>query len=144
MIRCKKTQKLKCSFPDACPHTWHSSHPYMACTWHVSSCLAFQPSIHALHLAPILMPGVYLAFTEPGIVIQDMVNNTFYLPVMYMTCMLANCHVPCTCPCMRQTFLLMNARGPSWVRTTLFTYILPNHSIAQSISLSPEPLPIPL
>src|SRR6267142_2282234 len=72
-------------------------------------CLVFQPSIHGLYLAHVLMPGVYLAFTEPGNVIQDMVSNIFYLPAMYMRCMLANCHVPCTCPCMQLTFLLMIA-----------------------------------
>src|SRR6266850_1719100 len=114
--------------PGMCPHAWHSSHPYMPCTWHASSYMActqhmspymaFQPSIHALHLAPILMPGVYLAFTEPGIVIQDMVSNTFYLPAMYMTCMLANCHVPCTCPCMQLTFLLM-----VFIRKTTFEFL---------------------
>jgi len=103
--------------PGMHPHAWHSSHLYMACTQHASSymaytrhvspCLAFQPSIHSLHLAHVLMPGVYLAFTEPGIVIQNMVSNIFYLPAMYMRCMLANCHVPCTCPCMQPTFLLM-------------------------------------
>src|SRR6266850_1889625 len=114
--------------PLLCRHNaWYSSHPYMACTWHASLCLAFQPSIHGLHPARVLihglyparvlMPGVYLAFTEPGIVIQNMVSNIFYLPAMYMRCMLANCHVPCTCPCMQLAFLLMIYRRCMKLRT---------------------------
>ena len=69
--------------------------------------MAFQPSIHGLYLACVLMPEVYLAFTVPGIVTLGMINNVFYIPAMYMRCMLANCHVPCTWPCKQLTFLLM-------------------------------------
>jgi hypothetical protein len=116
------------------PHTWNFTHPYMACTWHASPFLTFQPPIHGFHLGciPIYglylayipihgilaintwlipgmcpMPGVYLAFTVPGIVTLGMINNVFYIPAMYMRCMLANCHVPCTWPCKQLTFLLM-------------------------------------
>jgi hypothetical protein len=109
------------------PHTWNFTHPYMACTWHASPFLTFQPPIycfhlgciliyglypayvpiHGLYLACVLMPRIYLTFTVPGIVTLGMINNVFYIPAMYMGCMLANCHVPCTWPCKQLTFLLM-------------------------------------
>jgi hypothetical protein len=88
-------------------HPWHSIHPYMAVTQCVSPSPTFQPPLYGLYLAHVPMPGVYLAFIEPGIVIQGKVNNVFYIPAMYIRCMLANCHVPCTWPCMRPTFLPM-------------------------------------
>jgi hypothetical protein len=65
--------------------------------------------IHGLYLACVLMPGVYLAFTVPGIVTLGMINNVFYIPAMYMRCILANCHIPCTWPCKQLTFLPMSA-----------------------------------
>jgi len=39
---------------------------------------------------------------------------------------------------------LANARGASWVGTTLFTFILPDRQPARITTESPEPLPIPL
>src|SRR6266850_3999249 len=109
MIRCKKTQKLKCSFPDACPHTWHSSHPYMACTWHVSSCLAFQPPIHALHLTCIPMPGISATHTchAPG-----MHPHTWLVPsTCPHTWHSSHPYMPCTWPpssCLGYTWPLQN------------------------------------